>query len=65
MLRHQIKKVPQLEEEVGSLKHANSVQLSIHQAEIQRLRQKHEAQLKDKEAFYDSEKGRVLFRLPS
>ena len=35
VLRHQIKKVPQMEAEVANLKHANSVQLSIHQADME------------------------------
>ena len=35
VLGHQIKKVPQLEAEVANLKHANNVQLSIHQADME------------------------------
>ena len=52
------------------LKHANSVQLSIHQAdmeslraEIQRLWQEHAAQLEVKDAFCDAEKVCVFAEL--
>ena len=70
VLGHQIKEVPQLEEEEASLKHANNIQLSIHQAnmeshwaEIQRLWQEHASQLEAKDAFCDVEKVRVLTKL--
>ena len=63
VLGHQIKKVPQLEAKVASLKHANNVQLSIHQTKIQRLRQEYEAHLEGKNAFCNAEKGRVLSEL--
>ena len=35
VLGNQIKKIPQLEAEVANLKHANDVQNSIHQAEVE------------------------------
>ena len=55
---------------MADLKHANRVQLSIHQAdmeslraEIQRLWQEHAAQLEVKDAFCDAEKVCVLAEL--
>ena len=67
---HQIKKVLQLEAEVANLKHVNSMQVSIHQedmeshqAETQCLWQEHAVQLKAKDAFCDAEKVRVLVEL--
>ena len=60
VLGNQIKKIPQLETKVANLKHANAVQRSVHQAEveshraeveahraeIERLLQEHAAQLR-------------------
>ena len=67
VLGHQIKKVSQLEVEVANLKHAGSVQLSVHQvaleshwAEIQRLWKEHTMQLEAKDACCEVEKVRVL-----
>ena len=66
VLGHQLKKVPRLEAEVADLKHANNVQLRIHQAdvesncaEVQRL----STQLEAKDAFCDAEKNRMLAKL--
>ena len=66
VLGYQIKKVPQLEAKVANLKHANSVQLKIHQAnveshqvEIQHLTM----QLEGKDVFCDVEKSHVLVEL--
>ena len=77
VLGNQIKKIPQLETKVANLKHANAVQRSVHQAEVESYRaeveahraeielllQEHTAQLEAKDFFYVAEKVRALTEL--
>ena len=66
VLRHQIKKVSQLEAEVVDLKHTNNMQLKIHQVDVESYRaevQRRTTQLEAKDAFCEAEKNHVLAEL--
>ena len=65
VLLSEVKKVSKLEDDVTELKKLISELHNIHQAEIERLRSLHLAEIKCKDSFYEAEKVRVLSELQS